>query len=39
MINSALATAVIQNPIVAFFAIIFIGACLIKNGGENFPKF
>lgn len=39
MINSVLATAVIQNPGVVFFAIIFIGACLIKNGGEDFPKF
>ena len=39
MIDSVLATAAIQNPVVAFFAIIFIGICLIKGGGEGFPKF
>jgi hypothetical protein len=39
MINSFLATAAIQNPVFIFVAIIFIGICLIKNGGDNFPKF
>jgi hypothetical protein len=39
MINLFLATEVVQIPAVIFFAIIFIGACLIKNGGDGFPKF
>ena len=39
MIDSVLATQVVQTPAVIFFAIIFIGVCLIKGGGEDFPKF
>lgn len=39
MINLFLATQVVQTPAVIFFAIIFIGICLIKNSGEDFPKF
>tara|TARA_R110000824_G_scaffold1714_1_gene8502 strand:- start:259 stop:378 length:120 start_codon:yes stop_codon:yes gene_type:complete len=39
MINLFLATEVVQIPAVIFFAIIFIGICLAKNGGEDFPKF